>query len=433
MGHHTVKNGYKSLADRLNLFPQGVTISDALFPLLEALVDENEAKILSQLPLKPFTAHKAAKVLKKSETETEKILVELCEKAILLDVVNMKGEREFILPPPMAGFFEFSLMRVGSRPDQKELAELFHQYLNVKDDFFRELLLGGSTKLGRIYVNEQSLEKSRECADSSGIEPGSLNILDYESSKHMVEASPFVAVGTCYCRHKKYHLGTNCDAPMDDICITLGNVAASLTKYGHAREISKSEGVAVIELAYEHNLVQMSENAQNDIPFLCNCCGCCCEALGAVKKFGTLATINTSNFLPDVKDNCIGCGICAKVCPIDVITIEEIVKEDGSKGKKAIIDENACLGCGVCVRKCKFNALHLKSTSSRKITPLNSTHRIVNMALERGKLQNLIFDNQALQSNRVMSSILGAILKLDHAKRLLANQQLQSIYLKKYL
>ena len=43
------------------------------------------------------------------------------------------------------------------------------------------------------------------------------------------------------------------------------------------------------------------------------------------------------------------------------------------------------------------------------------------MAIEKGQLQNLIFDNEALTSHRAMGAILSSILKLEPAKRALAN------------
>ena len=48
------------------------------------------------------------------------------------------------------------------------------------------------------------------------------------------------------------------------------------------------------------------------------------------------------------------------------------------------------------------------------------------MAIERGKLQNLIFDNQALASHRAMAAILGVILRLPPVKQALASRQLRS-------
>ena len=51
------------------------------------------------------------------------------------------------------------------------------------------------------------------------------------------------------------------------------------------------------------------------------------------------------------------------------------------------------------------------------------------MAIERGKLQNLIFDNQALSNHRAMAAILGVILKLPTFKQALASRQVKSRYL----
>jgi hypothetical protein len=51
------------------------------------------------------------------------------------------------------------------------------------------------------------------------------------------------------------------------------------------------------------------------------------------------------------------------------------------------------------------------------------------MAIERGTLQDLVFDNRAHLSHRAMAAILGAILKLPPIKRALAAEQLRSRYL----
>ncbi len=50
------------------------------------------------------------------------------------------------------------------------------------------------------------------------------------------------------------------------------------------------------------------------------------------------------------------------------------------------------------------------------------------MAIERGKLQNLIFDNHALLSHRLMASILGALLKMLPVKQIMASEQIKSRY-----
>jgi ferredoxin len=93
------------------------------------------------------------------------------------------------------------------------------------------------------------------------------------------------------------------------------------------------------------------------------------------------------------------------------------------------LNEEICLGCGLCVRKCPAEAIRLESRPKRVITPLNSTHRAVVMAIERGQLQNLIFDNRLLMSHRAMAAILGVILKLPPIKQVMASRQMKSRYL----
>lgn len=97
--------------------------------------------------------------------------------------------------------------------------------------------------------------------------------------------------------------------------------------------------------------------------------------------------------------------------------------------RKAKVNEDICLGCGVCVRACPSDSLTLRSRPARVVTPVSSAHRAVLMAIERGKLQNLIFDNHALASHRALAAIVGAVLKLPPAKRLLASEQMRSRYL----
>ena len=55
------------------------------------------------------------------------------------------------------------------------------------------------------------------------------------------------------------------------------------------------------------------------------------------------------------------------------------------------------------------------------------------MAIERGKFQNLLFDNQVLFSHRALAAVLGVILKLPPIKQIMASQQIKSRYLEKII
>ncbi|MBN1886813.1 MAG: 4Fe-4S dicluster domain-containing protein [Thermoflexales bacterium] len=417
MAHNTLRSGYDHLVDRLNRFPQGAPPSDLLYRILTLLFSEKEAELVSCLPIKPFTADQASRAWKMEPAATQRILDELASRAILLDVDGV-----YTLPPPMAGFFEFSMMRVRADVDQKLLAELFYQYLNVEEDFVRELFTEGETQLGRVYVQETALS-----------DENALHVLDYERASAVIQTASHIGVGVCYCRHKMQHVGRACQAPLD-ICMTFNGTAASLTRHGFARLVSVSECMDLLEQAYEHGLVQFGENVRREVNFICNCCGCCCEAMIAARRFCWLKPVHTTNFIPQVaEESCLGCGKCVNACPVEAMTLVSANDPHRPNKRKARLNEEICLGCGVCVRACPEHNIHLAPRPERVITPVNSAHRTVVMAIERGKLHNLIFDNQVMTSHRALAAVLGAILRLPPLKQALASRQMKSRYLETVL
>jgi len=224
------------------------------------------------------------------------------------------------------------------------------------------------------------------------------------------------------------HLGKACDAPMD-ICMTFNTSAASLTKHGHARRIDAVECLDLLQQAYDHNLVQFGENVREEVNFICNCCGCCCEAMIAARRFAILNPVHTTNFIPSINDQqCNGCGKCVNVCPVEAMSLVSANDSHHPNRKKALLIEDRCLGCGVCVRNCNNKSIILKSRAKRVLTPLNGVHKAVVMAIERGNLQHLIFDNRVLFSHRALAAVLGVLLKLPPIKQAMASKQIKSRY-----
>ncbi|MDR1044440.1 MAG: 4Fe-4S binding protein [Candidatus Adiutrix sp.] len=52
-----------------------------------------------------------------------------------------------------------------------------------------------------------------------------------------------------------------------------------------------------------------------------------------------------------ITEKCKGCGICAKDCPVQAVTVTD---------KKAVISDELCVGCRVCFRVCRFEAVALE-------------------------------------------------------------------------
>jgi electron transport complex protein RnfB len=77
----------------------------------------------------------------------------------------------------------------------------------------------------------------------------------------------------------------------------------------------------------------------------CRVCGLC------VQKCPTKAI---TDFIPKrakafVLDTCIGCEICTKVCPVNAVS--------GTPKEKHIIDQSQCIGCGICTALCPVQAI----------------------------------------------------------------------------
>jgi len=410
VAHHTAKASYEQLSRRLNKFPVGAPPSELFYDILAMLFTEREARLVSRLPVAPFKAADAARAWATDTPQAERELDRLVERSLLIDTC-FEGERRYFLPPPMAGFFEFSMMRTDGRLDKQTLAELFHQYMNVEEDFVRELYEPGETQLGRALVHEPALDLDDE-----------LHVLDYERASAIIGDASHLAVGLCYCRHKMEHVGKACDAPLE-LCLSLNAAAETLIRQGIVRPIDRAEGLDLLAEAYEHNLVQFAENVRCGVSFICNCCRCCCETMIAARRFAVLRPVHTTRFMPVLDERaCSGCGRCTEVCPVEAMRQE-------LPGVAPVVDRSVCIGCGVCSRSCAQRAILLTVRPERIITPLDSAHRTVVMAIERGKLQNLIFSEQGLASHRALAAVLGVILRLPPVKQIMASEQIKSRYL----
>lgn len=176
----------------------------------------------------------------------------------------------------------------------------------------------------------------------------------YDEVTALIETAegPFVIL-ECICRKKKAMEGEPCRmTTRRETCLGMGSIAETVLLSGNGREIDRAEALAILNANQEDGLIlQPSNTAQ--AAFVCSCCGCCCGMLQMHKSLPIPVDFWATNYFAQVDPHtCNGCGICARRCQVDALTVL------GPK-KPARIDLNRCLGCGQCVTVCPQEAITL--------------------------------------------------------------------------
>ncbi|MFC2034342.1 ATP-binding protein [Chloroflexota bacterium] len=416
MGHIVSSdNHYHLLQQRLDRNVTCAPSSPTLISILKLIFSVEEAEIAQRIPAQPTSLEVISSKLAIPSDELYDKLTDMAQRGLVVDLEY--GERHyFFLAPVVIGFFEFTFMRTRDDLPMVELARLFEEYMYGEDGY--ELSLHqGQTQVGRRLVREEALP-----------EDDHFEILDWERASQIILSASTIGVSLCPCRHKAGHLGESCESPLD-VCLSLNHAAEALIPHDIARLITTKEAMKILESCKEAGLAQTADNVQRKVTYICNCCSCCCGMVKAMKTYDLRNAIVSSNWIMEIDlSACNGCGKCVDICPTDAI---EIVEEKQGKKKKrwAIRDESLCLGCGVCYSTCKFGGITMKPREQRIFTPESVFDKEVMMAIERGKLANLIFPEPWRFSHRALGRIVNILEKSPPFKAAMAIKPLHSVFL----
>lgn len=114
---------------------------------------------------------------------------------------------------------------------------------------------------------------------------------------------------------------------------------------GEEKDIEKIKMLA--EFVRDNSLCGLGQNAPN--PVLSTLRFFKDEYLMHINEKKCCAGICTNLFSYVIGDKCVGCGNCAKHCPVSCIS--------GEPRKKYAIDQKRCIKCGTCYEACAFKAI----------------------------------------------------------------------------
>ncbi|MDA8427847.1 MAG: 4Fe-4S binding protein [Geobacteraceae bacterium] len=376
MGHHLgSKSSIAPLIDRLNKYPIGLVDSAKLRQILALLFDEREAYVASRFPLQEATLTELARMTRIPAGELLPLLERMADKGLLMDM-PYGGEVYYLLLPGLIGFFELTFMKHRTDLPLERLALLMREYLRESQatEFF-----GARTPLTRALLYEEHI-------------PVTSVVTSYDRAREIIREAGFGAVGMCYCRHKKEHLGQTCSkgAPTEGICISLGSAARFMARRGFAQERSVDELLAVLDSARALKLTHITDNIRYKPSFICNCCSCCCELLAGV-QMGYRHGIGKTGFRAVIdRERCNGCGVCFRACNVKAIDLPRDEPIGQKSGSSALVAADLCLGCGACITVCKLGALSMAPAADRDLPPLKRKDLFFRILKEKRRLTPFI-------------------------------------------
>ena len=335
---------YHSLAEHLRDLIMGYPYNEALTDLLKETYSPVEARVALAIPndLAPLEVVDLATIASRCD---------LPRSTVAEALQSLAGRNMLYSRPTATGEEGYALLQVGyglpqtffwaGQTDEKaqRMAKLVLNYFSVPTT--QKVYGDVPTKSFKYTPANVSVN-----VEMQGVMPN-------EQMGPIVDASTKIAVAHCPCRMSAKILGrTDCHHSLE-VCIKYDELAVFVIDKGLAREISKDEALAILAASEKEGLVHMVDNAQGQIKHTCNCCGHYCWNVGIIRRRKIPRDMLMAvYFIRETElDECIGCGSCADVCPVDAVVMAD---------ERPEVDTNWCIGCGVCAVSCPAGVISIK-------------------------------------------------------------------------
>ena len=330
---------YKQLAQCLDKIPNGFpeTRSGVELKILAKLFTPEEAEVAYVMSLDPLSAKSIANRLGKHEREAFSILKTMVKKG-LIEIERGRDGLLFKLMPFIVGFYERQNARIDA-----EFAELFEKY--YREALYKMMTIKPSVH--RVIPVEKTI-------------PINIEVMPYERASTYIESAKSWGVLKCICRVQKNLIGQGCHHTVEN-CLVFSEKPKAFIRIDAIRNLSKKEALNILSQANEEGLIHSTNNVQDGITYICNCCSCCCGLLRGIIEYGSLNSVGRSDFYAEVnKTLCTGCSTCVDRCQFKALDIREEICQ---------VDRNLCFGCGLCVTTCPADALYLIKKPAPEIEP----------------------------------------------------------------
>ena len=348
---------YERLREILDSHPSTAPKAKSINEILHILFTPEEAALAVNMSYKAKSASSIATLAEVSEDIAKKNLESMANKGIIYSK-NKEGEKLYSLLPLIPGVFEFPFMKGGGTSMHQRLGQLWEDYHH---EALGASFAGQPTPLMRVIAVEKSITAQDR-------------VHPYEEVKNFINNANYIALTKCACR---VSVG-KCDKPKE-VCLIFGEAAEFLVERGFARQISKEDGLKVLDQAEEAGLVHTSNNSADRANLICNCCPCCCTVLRGRTQLKHLHAFEPSRFEAYVTgEDCTGCAICAEErCPMKAIEIKDDI---------AIVNVQECIGCGLCVTGCPAGAIKLIERKQLPSIPATIREMGAKVLQEKGRL-----------------------------------------------